>query len=258
MILLQQLSGEEKILYARFQDAVRAATQRSQTKFIGFLDLRQQEILRATVAAEHFDCWQLAGGFDGAERKVAGFFPEYIDDPQDQAKLFPFTALTASFREQDKLTHRDFLGSLMGLKISREMIGDILVGSGSATFFLMRQACPVVLDELKKVGRVGISLTEGASHLQADAPTILPLAGTLSSKRLDAVTAFLTRSSREQAQQMIRRELVKVNGEVLCEVSASVEERDLVSVRGYGKFVIRAFDGITKKGRLRIAAGHYQ
>ena len=103
------------------------------------------------AASARFFSWQLYGGFQEAERKVAGFFPDYVEIDEQLPSLFPLEPLTARFREQDKLSHRDFLGSLMGLRISREMIGDILVGNGFAVFFVLNQAVPPILNEMKKV-----------------------------------------------------------------------------------------------------------
>ena len=167
MIHLPQLSGEEKILQSRFQDAINASRFKNQMKFIGFLDIRQQEILKSVAASARFFSWQLYGGFQEAERKVAGFFPDYVEIDEQLPSLFPLEPLTARFREQDKLSHRDFLGSLMGLRISREMIGDILVGNGFAVFFVLNQAVPPILNEMKKVGRVGVSISRGAQELRS-------------------------------------------------------------------------------------------
>ncbi|MDD3192288.1 MAG: YlmH/Sll1252 family protein [Oscillospiraceae bacterium] len=258
MIQLQQLAGDEKILQSRFQDAIDTARLKSQIKFIGFLDLRQQEILDASTASAGFESCRLYGGFPEAERKIAGFFPDYMDPDEQPADFFPVVALTAQFRTQDKLTHRDFLGSLMGLRISREMVGDILVTDGLAVLFVLEPVVPLILDELKKVGRVGVSLSKGARDLDQIRPVVEPLNGTVHSQRLDAVVAFLTRLSREKAQELIRQELVKVNGQVRTDVAGQIEEKSRLSIRGYGKYIIDAFDGVTKKGRLRIVAGHYQ
>ena len=54
MIHLPQLSGEEKILQSRFQDAINASRFKNQMKFIGFLDIRQQEILKSVAASARF------------------------------------------------------------------------------------------------------------------------------------------------------------------------------------------------------------
>ena len=77
-------------------------------------------------------------------------------------------------------------------------------------------------------------------------------------QRLDAVVSFLTGLSRNKAQEFIRQELVKVDGQIRVDVSGRVEAQSQISVRGYGKYMIKAFGGVTKKGRLHIAAGHYQ
>ena len=258
MIHLPQLSGEEKILQSRFQDAINASRFKNQMKFIGFLDIRQQEILKSVAASARFFSWQLYGGFQEAERKVAGFFPDYVEIDEQLPSLFPLEPLTARFREQDKLSHRDFLGSLMGLRISREMIGDILVGNGFAVFFVLNQAVPPILNEMKKVGRVGVSISRGAQELEAVRPVLVSLSGTVHSQRLDAVISILTRLSRDKAQELIHQELVKVDGQIRTDVAGRVEEKSQISIRGYGKYIIDAFDGVTKKGRLHIAAGHYQ
>ena len=114
------------------------------------------------------------------------------------------------------------------------------------------------MDELVKVGKVGVSLSEGALELDSVKPVIKPLSGTVNSQRLDAVIAFLTRLAREKAQNLIRQELVKVDGQIRTDVAGTVEAGCILSARGYGKYIIYAFDGITKKGRLRISAGHYE
>ena len=146
----------------------------------------------------------------------------------------------------------------MGLRISREMIGDILVGNGFAVFFVLNQAVPPILNEMKKVGRVGVSISRGAQELEAVRPVLVSLFGTVHSQRLDAVISFLTRLSRDKAQELIHQELVKVDGQIRTDVAGRVEEKSQISIRGYGKYIIDAFDGVTKKGRLHIAAGHYQ
>ncbi len=255
MIDFRQLTNEEKLFQSHVIDAVRAAREKRKRKFIGFLDLRQQAILDATVSMLGFSDWRLYGGFPKAERKVAGFFPE---EPQDWEESFPIQAITLRYRMKDVLSHRDFLGALMSLRISREMIGDILVEPGRAVLFVLEQAVPLLFDECKQVGRVGVSLEKGAQDLDSILPTIAPVKGTIPSPRLDAVVAFLTRLSREKAQGLIRQERVKVDGQIRTDTAGLVEPGCLLSVRGYGKYVIEAFDGVSKKGRLHITAGHYE
>ena len=70
--------------------------------------------------------------------------------------------------------------------------------------------------------------------------------------------AALFRRLQEKAQGLIRQERVKVDGQIRTDTAGLVEPGCLLSVRGYGKYVIEAFDGVSKKGRLHITAGHYE
>ena len=38
-------------------------------------------------------------------------------------------------------------------------------------------------------------------------------------------------------------------------LAASLGVGAVITVRGYGKFAVRDFDGVTKKGRIRLVAG---
>jgi len=53
----------------------------------------------------------LFGGFDGAERQMIAFVPEY-EEP-----CFPISALKLTSPMLKSLTHRDYLGSVLGLAL---------------------------------------------------------------------------------------------------------------------------------------------
>jgi len=54
------------------------------------------------------------------------FLPDWLE-AEDAEMQSPIRCLRAAFHTEYTLTHRDFLGSLMGLGIVREKTGDILV-----------------------------------------------------------------------------------------------------------------------------------
>lgn len=251
------LTQEEKVLYARAKDAVDWAARKNEAKFIGFLDARQQEIVSMAVGKAGLANGSFYGGFEEAERRIAGFFPDYVEK-EDWESLFPVQVIGISFRKQDRITHRDVLGSLMALGIERETIGDILVGEGRAYVCVLSKIAGYIVDELEQIGRVGVKLSAGADGIEDLAPRLAPLTGTISSNRIDAVVAFLTRLSREKAQQLIQKELVRLNYGICTRVADEVSENDILSVRGYGKYKVLSFGGTTKKGRLHITAGIYQ
>ena len=102
-----------------------------------------------------------------------------------------------------------------------------------------------------KVGRVpeGTPLA-GTRRLQ-------PISDTVASERLDCVVAALCNLSREKAQMTVRSGLCELDYEAVEDCSATVTAPAVISVRGYGKFAVHAFDGTTRKGRVRLVAGKY-
>ena len=121
--------GEDRTLLARVLDRAKQASERNIPAATDFLSPAQQaqaaDLLHAAGIPETaYIRW---GGYDGAERAVLLFLPDWMD-PSDAGTYSPIRCLRAAFREGENLTHRDFLGSLMGMGIVREKIGDILVG----------------------------------------------------------------------------------------------------------------------------------
>ena len=89
---------------------------------------------RSWCAASWGGDTDLFGGYPEAERAVACYLPPYLEENSLYAEG-PVTCICASYFEGECLTHRDFLGSLMGAGIKRETVGDICVGKGSCDFF---------------------------------------------------------------------------------------------------------------------------
>ena len=222
----------------------------------------------------------LWGGYPEAERVRVVILPDYTEGLVDPAALTsdPAAALTdaglddsaetvrgavcpvlvkgSGFRE---LSHRDYLGSVLGLGLERDAIGDILMPDAHSAIlltdtrvgdFLTTQMEKVATDTVR-VSRLpeGTALT-GTRRLQ-------PITDTVASERLDCVVAALCNLSREKAQMAVKSGLVELDYEAVEDCSATVDAPAVISVRGFGKFAVHSFDGTTRKGRIRLAAGKY-
>ena len=131
------ISDDEKQLYSRVEDTIRLCSKRNTPCFLGFLDQREQALIvrRASVFGDVK--WHLFGGYEGAERAVLAVFPDFF---QEEYLEFPFGAVAFHYRKAQKLTHRDFLGTLMAAGVRRDTIGDILCGEGLTVVFLRASA----------------------------------------------------------------------------------------------------------------------
>ena len=144
---------------ARIQDAVDLCDKRHKPQFIGFLDEKEQLYTEKITSQMGFKNYMFWGGHTSSERVVFGAFPDYIE-PSDN--LFPIQTITVTFRTCDQLSHRDFLGALLSLGIERETLGDFLIEDGRCVFFVREEISQFILMQVKKIGRVGVTLKEGA------------------------------------------------------------------------------------------------
>ncbi len=211
------------------------------------------------------------GGYRDAQRKQIFLLPEYLADSVDISKFDALCeALKEDFEEATKaikitgsgfreLTHRDYLGSILSLGIERSSVGDIcILDKSSALIFCVESVSQLVLSELTSIGRDGVRVTE--AKLDVNMPSTQKyqaFTDTVASERLDCVIASLCNLSRERAQNLIRAGLVEFNYETAQKTDVKCAADDIISARGYGKFVIRSISEQTRKGRLRLLADKY-
>ncbi len=245
---------DDQLLHSRVEDIVRLAEKRHYAAFIGFLDERERAEAEKTLHNLHVDNYLFNGGYDDSERCMLGVFPQG-DEVDIQA--FPLRTIAFHYRSDRLLTHRDVLGTLMGAGLRRDAIGDILCNQGIAVVFLRDEICSYVCDQITKIGGESVRIELDYDGELPCAHSFAEIRDTVASARLDAVLSALLHSSREKSAQLIRSDLVSVDGESVHSVSRSVAATQKVSVRGYGKFIIDELGPETKKGRLRFWARKY-
>ena len=73
-----------------------------------------------------------------------------------------------------------------------------------------------------------------------------------SSLRLDNIIADLAKTSRSKAIDILEQERVWVNYEVESKATKLIKEKDIITIRGKGKFIVDEIAGSTKKGNYVI------
>lgn len=246
---------EDKLILSRAEDAVRIAERSYSVRAVGFLNPHQRSLIMKNIFPVADIKATFEGGYDDAERTMYVCRPEYAEaELSDIIKVIRVWG-----RDLGSLTHRDYLGSLMGLGITRENIGDILVSESGAFIFIKAEIADYILNNLDKIGRHGIK-TELCDCSDADLPEpkTKEIKGTVSSLRLDAVLSLAAGISRSRALELISQELVSLNWEVVSSPSHKTEEGDLISVRGVGRLRISEVGGLTRKGRTGITVLKYE
>ncbi len=249
-----QPDGEEKLLIAKAEDALRLSEKHYCSKTLGFLNPHQRVLIQKHVKKPAQMEMVFDGGFPEAERTLLVCYPEFCQPAQEEY----LALLECTGRDIAGLNHRDYLGSLMGLGITRENIGDILVGEEKTYLYLKPEIAEYVIQNLTKIGRHGIRLRE-CSVTEAELPQrpVKEITGTVATLRLDAVLAVGTGLARGKAAELIQGGQVAVNWETVQEGSVAVKEGDVFSVRGFGRMKLLTVGGTTRKGRIAITMIRY-
>lgn len=195
------------------------------------------------------------GGYEGAERKLLIIFPEYLVATDVE---IPLKALETRGNIQfNRISHRDYLGAILGLGLKREKIGDMLLHQEGNYHFchiiVHEELKDFILFNFEKVGNVGVSVKEiSLNNIKPNVIEYKESSGSVASLRLDAIIGLAFKLSRTDAQGYIARELVTVNWEVIHKNFYEVAEGDMISVRGKGRMEVLSIDGLTRSGRVRI------
>lgn len=263
--------GARDMFEARLEDAIRRCTSGS-VAHIPFLTMHQRRRAERLLDARGMrGAYWFWGGHYDAERACLFLLPEYLvailpeGDFDRYAMLKEYLAdeiadavMSVSIKGSGfrKLSHRDYLGAVLGLGIERDVIGDIAVqDEHSAILFCPRTIGSFLMTELTKVGSDTVHCCECIiDETFKDGKQYRPISDTVASPRLDCVVAALCNLSREAAQSAVRSGLVEVDFEPEERVDTVLTPPITVSVRGHGRFILRSFDGETRKGRLRLRA----
>ena len=249
-------SAEDKVLLAKLWDKINAGIRRNIPANTSFLSPRELELAKYLFGNE--PGLYAFGGYEDAERKMLVYLPDYLDEDSLYEEDSPLVCLRATYFEKDDLSHRDFLGSLMGAGIARETVGDICVGKGCCDFFVTAEIAPYILQNFISAGRTKLHLDQiPLREAQIPEPEVKEIKDTLASLRLDSVISSGFRIGRSLASQYVSAGKAAIDGLPCEKPDKAVSEGMKISVRGLGKIKLVSVNGRTKKDRISVTIHRY-
>lgn len=258
---------DEQIFKKRLIETAFLAYERGIAVTSDFLGLAEQNLfyeIKRELPAVFYTCY---GGVPGAERfciRFDGTVPaEALTEtellPEIQAE-YPISCIRISpsaVKYSEKLSHRDYLGSLLSLGVNRSKIGDICLKAPDAYVFCTNGIAEFLCNEWISVRHTQIHCETVVPDIEALAPTLQEITSTVPSLRLDALIAAAFQTSRSAMTEFIDSGRVFINGKVTTKAGAQIEEKDIVSVRGKGRFFLDEIKNTTKKGRIAVVIQKY-
>lgn len=234
----------------RIVDYINSVINSHSIEVTDFLDPHQRYIAKSIL--NRFDIgYHFEGIGKNCERKIIVMYQNYIDTSQLdlETQLMKINGKSKFF----EITHRDVLGSLLGLGLDRSKIGDILILDDEIQIIVSKKISFYIETHLEKIGKVGVKAVNIDSKCILEVvPKAEEIAINVSSLRLDSIVAATYNLNRQSAANLIKNEKVKLNWTIETKVFLEVDIEDQISVRGHGRFRIKSLDGQTKKGRYRV------
>ena len=247
---------EDKLLLAKLWDKINAGLRKNIPASTCFLSPRELEMARFLFGEP--EGLYAFGGYTDAERKMLVYLPEYLEEDALYEEDSPVVCLRAEFYQGDRLSHRDFLGALMGAGIGRETVGDICVGKSCCDFFVTQEIAPYIEQNFLSAGRTRLHLSRiPLKEANIPEPEVKEIKDTMASLRLDSVISSGFRIGRSLAAQYVTTGKAAIDGLPCEKPDKAVAEGMKISVRGLGKIKLHAVGGRTKKDRISVVIHRY-
>lgn len=253
----QAVNPDDKLIIAKILDKAEEVQKEHEPRATGFLDPYQQVLAKRIAQGLTSVGYFFDGGYPGAERQRLVFHPDYLDPAYVDPQLV-LVKITGNFKFQ-QVTHRDYLGAILGLGLSRDKLGDILIiQEGGAQVIADPLVLPFLRQNLEQVHQVTVRIEEiKREEIALPEEKVKEIRATAASLRLDAVAGEGFGISRSQMTKEITSEKVKLNWFVTTDCAQKVAVGDVISLRGRGRILVNEITGISKKGRIGLIIKRY-
>lgn len=207
---------EDKICLSQILDKIEFSKARDKIEHTDFLDMYQVALVENFLRKIKFENYQLYGGYEEAERKVAVIYPEKYNEEmlkKNYKKILKVVRILLPEEEKGKYSHRNYLGGIVKLGVKREKVGDIIVYEEGADVITLGDFADILKQQLPSLTRfenTNITIEE-IQNLQKRETKVEEVKIIVPSLRLDNFVSDLAKTSRSKATQIINQERVFVN-----------------------------------------------
>lgn len=263
LILNKYSKPEDKLLISRMLDKMKLSQTKNSIEYLDFLDLYEQQLLQKIIKQEKIENNLLHGGIEEAERKILLFYPNKLSEltSQNPKKILPIKCIRINLPKEmyGKYNHRDYLGGLMKLGIKREKIGDILVFENGADILILEEIENFLMNNITSLTRFSKAKIEiiNLRDIREKKINKKEIKIIVPSLRIDAVISEAIHTSRGKAEELLQEGRIFLNYEQTTKGTKQIKEKDILTIRGKGKFEIEKIEGQTRNGRIKMLINQF-
>lgn len=263
LILNRYSKSEDKLLISKMLDKIELSKSRNRIEYTDFLDVYQKHLLEKILKQEKIENFVISGGAEETERNIIVFYPEKLEDvfEQENKDVLPIKCIRIALPKEmyGKYSHRDYLGGLIKLGIKREKIGDIFVFDDGADILILDEISKFILTNISSLTRFNKSKIEKVDleDIRERKINKQEIKVITASMRLDCVISEILKTSRGKVEELINEGRVFVNFENVYKLTKQIKEKDLITIRGKGRFEIESIDGKTRNDRIKLTINQF-
>lgn len=263
-IINKYVNEDDKLFVAKILDKIKIAKTKNQITNTDFLSMHEQNISREILNIEKEKNYIYYLPCEKLEKAMLIIYPDkceeiFLNNRFNFSTLVCLIRITLPNELKGTYSHRDYLSGIMKLGIKREKIGDILVFEDGADVVCSNEISKYILNNLQQLTRFSKAKIEQLNISEIRKPDIRKEKKriTVSSLRIDNIVSELANCSRNEATKILENQRVMVNYETETRNSKIINEKDVIVIRGKGKFEIFEILGETKKGKIALNVEHY-
>ena len=260
-IIERYKNDDDRLLISKLLDRIQLAEKQNKIQTTDFLSPIELQLLKDVLNSLQFNNYEIYGAVENAQRNIIIIYPDKLEKLFNE-KLFDYNTVCSCIKitnNPEYYEHKVYLGGLIKLGIKREKIGDIIITENETDIIVSKEISKFILNNLKDLTRFSKSQIEiiNLSEVIQKEQEFKGLKIIVSSVRLDNIVAELARTSRSKALELLKQERVFVNYKNETKATKAIQNTDLITIRGKGKFIIDEILGNTRSGKYILIAKKY-
>jgi len=193
------------------------------------------------------------GLFKDADRRMLSF------SSYEEPTIYPIDLLEITNKSKFAVVgHKDYLGAIMSLGIQREKLGDLIIKDDICYAPVCSDISSYIINNLSKIKNCPCEVSRHDYDMR-DLPERQFKEKTIiaTSFRVDGMVSAVCNISRSNSTTLISTGKILVNYFQCLKKDKVIKNNDILTIRGYGKYMVADIIGSTQKGRFKIIIKQY-
>lgn len=256
-------NSEEKLLIAKLTDKIKECKRKNKIVNTEFLNMYQKKIVQKELNRLKEKDNIFFGGYEDAHSEVLIIYPQKFDIEivkENIKNIIKVINIKLPKELIGKYEHKNYLSAVMIQGVGRERLGDIIVHDDEAYIVVLKENAEYLKNSLQELTRFKKSKIEIIDYedIKIRPQEFEEFNIKVASNRIDAIVAEITKTSRNKAEKFIDSKRVSINYQEELKYTKSSKEKDVIVIRGKGKFIIDGIGEKNQKGKITINVKKYK